>query len=337
MRHLVLTLIFCLFIMLSAAPVHSKPPIHRSLSNNEAIQAGMVDFSRAATAFSLSAGYRSDKLNWSIAGNLQGGNPNILSELTWSDITICQLKLSNRTVIKDRVYVRGHLDYGMVISGDNRDSDYIGDNRTQEFSRSINSVDGNHVWDGSIGVGPRFSFYNATVIVCPLLGYGVSEQDFNIVDGYQALTARPVTMSLGPIGGLDSRYQTRWKGAWTGIDLLFSIPLAEGPLTSIGVMFSAEYHWVDFTADADWNLRTDLQHPVSFAHDASGSGVVVGATVLFETRSRWGFNLGMNAREMTADDGLDRIYYTDGTTMDTRLNEVKWRSFSFEAGLSYRF
>jgi hypothetical protein len=63
----------------------------------------------------LSAGYRTDTLNWHIAGNLQGTDPNVLSELTWSDLKIYQLKLANRTVIKNHVYLRGHLDFGAVI------------------------------------------------------------------------------------------------------------------------------------------------------------------------------------------------------------------------------
>jgi hypothetical protein len=38
---------------------------------------------------------------------------------------------------------------------------------------------------------PRFSFLNSTLVVCPMIGYAVSEQDLNIVDGYQAFTAPP--------------------------------------------------------------------------------------------------------------------------------------------------
>ena len=335
MRHLITVLILCLYVSLPVPRALSQSPAPDDEATAEEIKAVDAYLSWAAFTFELSAGYRADKLNWHIAGNAQGSNPNIRSELTWSDIKIYQLKLANRTVIKDRVYVRGYLDFGTVVSGSNHDSDYNGDNRTQEFSRSLNGVDGNDVWDGSVGIGPRFTFLESTMVICPMLGYAVSEQDLNIVDGYQVISPDP--SAIGPIAGLDSRYQTRWKGPWLGADLLFSIPGTNTPFTQVGVMFTGEYHWVDYSADANWNLREDYAHPVSFSHEAEGNGYVVGATILFEIKNRWGVHAGMNVKKMTTDAGIDRIYRADGTTSDTRLNEVVWRSFTFEAGVSCQF
>lgn len=331
MRHFGTVLVLCLFASLSVSRAFSEP------LEPEKAKRGNSCSGWAATTFDLSAGYRTDKLNWHIAGNQHGGGPNVLSELTWSDLSIYQLEVANRTVIRDLVCVRGHLDYGTVVSGNNQDSDYNGDNRTREFSRSLNGVDGNDVWDGSVGAGPLFSFFEGTIVVCPMLGYAISEQDLNIVDGYQALTAPPATTPTGPIAGLDSRYQTRWKGPWLGVDLLFSIPATNGPFTKIGVMFTCEYHRVDYDAEANWNLRTDYAHPVSFSHEAEGDGYVAGATILFEIKNGWGIHGGINAREMATSAGLDRTYFADGTTDDTRLNEVRWRSLTFEAGLSCSF
>ena len=224
MRHFSAALVMCLFVSISASQVFSQPLEPADQAMAEKTKDSYAYLSWASVTFDLSAGYRTDKLNWHIAGNLLGTNPNVRSELNWSGLRIYQLKLANRTVIKDRVYMRGHLDYGTVVSGSNQDSDYNGDDRTQEFSRSVNGADGNDVWDGSIGIGPRFSFFESTMVVCPMIGYAVSEQDLNIVDGYQALTAPPLTTPTGPIAGLDSRFQTRWKGPWLGVDLFFRFP-----------------------------------------------------------------------------------------------------------------
>lgn len=337
MRHFVTVLVLGLFFSLPVSQAFSQPREPENQAAAEKAKNADSYSNWVAATFDLSIGYRTDKLNWHIAGNLQGSDPNVRSELTWSDLKIFQLQLANHTVIKDRVYVRGHLGYGTVVSGSNRDSDYNGNNRTQEFSRSLNKADGNHVWDGSVGIGPRFSFFESTVVICPMLGYAVSEQDLNIVDGYQALTAPPATAPIGPFTGLDSRYQTRWKGPWLGVDLLFSSPCTNGPFSQIGVMFFGEYHWVDYDAEANWNLRTDFAHALSFSHEAEGNGLVAGATLLFETKNRWAINVGMNVKEMTTDAGLDRIYFANGTTADTLLNEVQWRSFTFETGVSYQF
>jgi hypothetical protein len=289
------------------------------------------------TTFTLTAGYRTDTLNWHIAGNLQGTAPNVLSELTWSGLDILQLKLANRTVVRDRIHIRGHLDYGSVVSGSNRDSDYAGDNRTQEFSRSLNAVDGHNVWDGSAGIGPGFGFFESRLTVCPMIGYAVSEQDLNIVDGNQVFTAPPATTPIGPFENLDSRYQARWVGPWVGLDLFFSAPYTHGPFASVDIRLTGEYHRVDYDAEANWNLRTDFNHPVSFIHQADGEGWAAGAAIHLALKNRWGIHVGMNLKEMTAGSGLDRTFYADGTVVETRLQDVRWRSVALEAGLSCRF
>ena len=335
MRNMIMSLMLGLLVFITASPAFSEPP--ESPPTPPDTKEGKIISHWLTSTVDLSAGYRVDNLKWSIAGNTQGANPNILSELSWSGITIYQLALNSRTVIKDWIFLKGQLDYGVVASGDNRDSDYNGDNRTQEFSRSINSVDGSDVWDGSLGIGPRFAFMESTVILCPMLGYAIAEQDLNIVDGYQALSAPPSAISTGPIEGLDSRYQTRWKGPWIGAELQLSMPVEKGPFCRVQLLLNAEYHWMDYSADADWNLRSDLQHPVSFSHDADGKGVMIGTTLQFQTHRHWGINFGMHMVDMSTDAGLDRVFHADGSISETRLNEVSWRSFTMDAGLSYQF
>lgn len=337
MHNMVVSLVLGLLLFISAPPVLSQTPNPQPTPSTPSGGKEKILPIWAKSTVRLSAGYRIDNLNWNIAGDLEGANPNVLSELNWSSIKIYQLKLVGRTVIKDWVCLKGELDYGMVVSGDNQDSDYLGDDRTQEFSRSVNSVDGKDVWDGSIGGGPRFSFLDATVSLCPMLGYAIAEQDFNIVDGYQVLSTLPDMPSTGPIEGLDSRYQTRWKGPWIGAELLLSMPVQKGPLRCVEVLFTGEYHWIDYSAEANWNLRNDLQHPVSFSHDADGKGIMLGTTLRFQTNHHWGASLGMHMVDMATDAGLDRVYFSDGSIGETRLNEVNWRSFTVEAGLSYQF
>lgn len=325
------TLGLCVFFSTSTVNAHTPEP--------EGVQTAHVssDSGWLATSLSLSAGYRTDRLNWHIAGNRQGSDPNIRSELTWSDIEIYQVKVTARTVVRDKIYLRAALDYGTVIDGDNRDSDYDGDDRTLEFSRSDNGVDGNDVWDATIGIGPRFSFFSDALVVSPLIGYAVSAQDLNIVDGHQTLSTPPSTVPVGPIGDLDSRYETTWKGPWAGVDLMFSAPIATGPFSMFRFILSGEYHWVDYEAEANWNLRDDFRHPLSFSHDADGDGLTVAAEIFLEAGRRWGISMGINMTRMTADDGVDRVYFADGTTQTVQLNDVRWRTVTVEAGLTFRF
>ena len=170
-------------------------------------------------ALSLSTGLRSDNLDWNIASNATGtSTPNILSELTWDDLKIYQLALAfesrfARAANGQKVlFMRAKASYGWIYDGKNQDSDYLGDNRTLEFSRSNNSADDGEVWDGSIGFGPRFTFATNHLEMMPLVGYSYHAQHLTITEGFQ--TVPP----LGSFSGLDSSYDTEWYGPWVGLD-----------------------------------------------------------------------------------------------------------------------
>ena len=219
--------------------------------------------------FALDAGYRFDELKWNIAGNLSGTSPNILSELTWENLRTFQLKLSNTTTVKEVIYLRGYLDYGWINAGDNQDSDYAGDDRTLEFSRSNNNSDDGNMLDGSIGIGYRITFGGDTFQLIPLLGYSYHEQNLRMTDGYQTIPA------FGSFPGLDSTYETRWYGPWIGVDFKIQTREFDSFVKRAVFYTTLEGHSVDYDAEADWNLRTDFAHPKSFEHDAEGDGIIV--------------------------------------------------------------
>lgn len=73
-------------------------------------------------------GYRRDELRWNKAG--PGGQPNILSELTWKDIEIATVNLGATLYTKENWLVNLDFLYGEIYDGKNQDSDYFGNNRT---------------------------------------------------------------------------------------------------------------------------------------------------------------------------------------------------------------
>ena len=284
------------------------------------------------TEFVFSGGYRRDDLDWNIAGDINGNNPNILSELTWDDIESYQVKFQGSLVWPRIITLRGSVNYGWIFDGDNQDSDYLGDNRSFEFSRSNNSTDDGDVWDASIAVGYPFRF-GQTVIgtVIPLVGYSHHEQELKITDGYQTIP------SLGSFPGLDSSYDTQWKGPWIGIDLRFKAREIKTFAHRFETYFTYEYHWADYDAEANWNLRDDLAHPKSFKHDADGNGYVIGAGFNFVLHQHWALNFNFDYQDWSTDNGTSKVFFADGTSAKTRLNEVNWTSYALSLGLSLRF
>jgi hypothetical protein len=64
------------------------------------------------TDLGLSTGYRVDDFSWSIAGNISGTDPNVLSELTWSDLETLQATVSGKVLVNEWLYARGSFGYG---------------------------------------------------------------------------------------------------------------------------------------------------------------------------------------------------------------------------------
>ena len=76
------------------------------------------------TEFVFTGGYRRDDLDWNIAGDINGNNPNILSELTWDDIESYQVKFQGSLVWPKIIALKGSANYGWIFDGENQDSDF---------------------------------------------------------------------------------------------------------------------------------------------------------------------------------------------------------------------
>lgn len=308
---------------------------------------------QTALSVAVESGYRLDELNWNIAGwnvndpsdatrQRSGEYVNVLSELSWSDVQIAQIGASFE-VQDDRIYLRGRAFYGEVLDGDNRDSDYDYDNRQGEFSRSDNGVFGDTL-DAGISLGYRFDIDwgdSPAIHVMPVVGAAIHQQNFGMNDGYQTLyvpyaerlshpqAGVPDSSVVGPdfLAGLNSSYDAEWRTSWLGLDVWQAIT------PRLNLKLNVEFHRGDYAAKADWNLRQDLAHPVSFAHWADGQGVVVGTGGRYALSKQLFLSFGVKYGEWDTDPGMDRVYFNDGSTVDTPLNEVNWRSVAFNLGL----
>ena len=293
-----------------------------------------VAAAHAASRYEVDLGtdYRRAALDWNIAGDLSGTNPNVLSELRWHDLEIAQVNATLRAEAGPVVLEATGV-YGVIVSGKNRDSDYLADNRQLEFSRS-DSDGGGTVSEAGLGLGYRYRLYDATLRhygdIIPMVGYSLHCQDLNIHNGVQTVPA------TGPIVGLDSQYDTRWQGPWLGARL----QLKGSPRTVLSFDFA--YHFTDYLADGNWNLRNDLAHPLSFRHQATGSGLVAAATVSYRWNRRWSLAAHLEAEAWTAGPGIDTFFTVNSTTgivqpAATRLNEVHWTSGAAGVSVAYRF
>lgn len=297
-----------------------------------------VHRSGAVVDLGLSAGPREDRLDWSIAGDRHGNNPDVLSEMKWRNLEIGQVKVQSRFTLPRVLHLRGSLGYGWILNGDNRDSDYLGDNRTIEYSRTDNNADDGSVFDFSGAVGYPLEFgREVTVTLRPLLGYSHHRQNLSITDGCQTIATPGLTPGPGPFPGLDSHYDARWYGPWAGFEVGLGTEIPGGFIQRVEGFFGFEYHRADYRAQADWNLRQDLAHPNSFRHRADGAGYVLSGGVNLFFTPRWALTAEVVYQDWSTQQGRHRVYFADGKTIDTQLNEVNWRSVALGLGVVYRF
>jgi outer membrane autotransporter protein len=136
---------------------------------------------------------------------------------------------------------------------------------------------------------------------------------------------------------LDSTYDAEWKGPWIGFDLRFMAREITTFAHRFEPYFTYGYHWADYHAEADWNLRDDFAHPKSFEHDADGTGWKIGTGFNVWLHPNWALNFNYDYQDWSTDGGTDKVFFSDGSTAKTKLNEVNWTSYALSLGVSLRF
>jgi hypothetical protein len=102
--------------------------------------------------------------------------------------------------------------------------------------------------------------------------------------------------------------------------------------------FSVEYHFLNrYRAKANWNLREDFDHPVSFTQEADGRGICLNGEWRICPWPRWDLQFIATFQTWKTEKGTIRFFNADGTSGTSRLNEVHWTSHSFMAGVTYHF
>lgn len=295
----------------------------------------------------LSGGYREDSLDYNVASDISGtATPNIFEERSWDSLEITLFRADAYTVFGPGFYLTGSFAYGGVIDGQQQDSFFLSDNRTDEFFRQIATTTDEEVEDESVAGGYRFRLYGSAsgggADLIPLIGYSRHEQKLENTNGEQVIDT--FGGSSGAFAGLRDTYQTEWEGPWVGVRANVATP------RGLDFFASGEYHWADYAAQGDRNLSLlALQHPRSFEHEADGNGWVIAAGVNWypqvlnrareagDGKGRWYVQLSGDWQDWKADGGTERLFFSDGTTFDSRLNEVNWESWSVNLGLGFRY
>lgn len=277
----------------------------------------------------LDAGYRQDNIDWNIAA--PSGTPNVLSELQWKNLDIVEFAVGSHLTLPSRWVIDGRFAYGTIVDGQNQDSDYNGNNRTQEFSRSNNLADDGNTLDASLALGYRLPVIPSRKAppywsITPKAGFSYHAQNLKMRRGVQTIPA------TGNFAGLNSGYDASWYGPWGGLSS--EINIAE----RVFLTGSFEYHYAYYQGVGHWNLRTDFQHPNSFEHKAEGTGIIASLGGRVKLMRDLSLRFSVDYKNWKANQkGVDTTHFSNGTDGETKLNEVNWESLGTNIGLNYAF
>lgn len=272
-------------------------------------------------------GYGLDDISYSIAGNEQGENPNILSELIWSDLNTISFGIEAEGKIIHKIPFKMQYIRSKVFRGNISDIDYAEDNRKAIFSE--------HYLSSHNGFGTQL---NAQ------LGYTVLEKpsfSLSCLAGFEYLHQRAYLLNhkgtndksdpSDYMEGLRSYYSMNWKsfGIIIWADYLIFQPL------SIHMDFGL--YKSSYDAYGNWNLIPDFAHPKSYTHKGNGVHINYELKLSYELSQSFSFNLGYNCKFASLHDGKDILYLESGDIQKTKLNEVRYVTSNARLGIAYTF
>ena len=245
---------------------------------------------------SVGVAARQDNIDWSIKGT----TVNVLSELKWKKLNTPQIHIATNLNLPKALFLSLQMAGGDISSGSNEDTDYNGNNRTLPFLRSESKGDG-RLTDIEVTLGQSLSFLNNTLIIKPKIGFFRYNQNLTMSDGYQVIP------NYGSIFGLNNSYDMQWQGVLLGVDV--SKKITNNCLISFGF----EYGRADYTAQANWNLRKEFMHPLSFRHMANASGISLNVAADYKINNKIKWQFFLKNKKWQTQEGVDETYFTNNT------------------------
>lgn len=294
------------------------------LSINKSISQVISDNTRKPIVVTIQPiiGMNQSRLHFSIAGNEQGTNPNILSELKWWDIKSIQYGFNVRVKLKKYI-VEATYYYNKTFNGKGSDIDYADDNRKGIFSELYFESKNGLQQKTHLSTGYQI-FHSNSITVSTLIDLNIQKQEFVINNHSSDQT--PDNDQF-----LDSRYTNNWTGFGPKIETKLRPKLPIYTIIAIG------YKHGTYNAFGNWNLRKDLAHPVSYRHHDKGVQVETMFSLIYligkhiECKAQYVNNF------IKTRNGTDKLYLQNNDILPTKLNEICFSNNNLNLCWSYTF
>lgn len=198
---------------------------------------------------SIRSGISTSRFGWSVAGDINGENPNILSEIKFNDIIRMGMEIESKLEVLPVVGVNISVGRYYTLHGNGTDIDYAADNRTQETYRL-----------GFLSKKGKMAVYRLGVLF-PVFRHEITTVSVGLSSIF---CEQSFFLNSNKISDLNSVYSPQKIGY--GFIVSTFVNLSKDYSISINV----ESRRIHYNATANWNLVEEFEHPISFRHKSTG-------------------------------------------------------------------
>ncbi|WP_343523039.1 hypothetical protein [Pedobacter sp.] len=264
-------------------------------------------------------GIQQSKFNWSIAGNADGTNPDILSELIWKDLKGADFGLDIKYHITSRLSIKATNQYSTITKGEVEDTDYADDNRQNAFYFDLLNANKGYLYHGGLQLSYQLLKFGQFSIH-PIIGASYHQQKFFLLESANNPDSK----------GLNSTYEARYKGFDFGAEFVFKMQKFSIGATVLGGFYT-------YSAKANWNLIPDFAKPVSFTHKANSFSLNGGINLAVPLNKCLQVEADYMINNINTYSGVDKAFFNSRPTEETQFNGANFRKNAILLGLKFSF
>lgn len=255
-----------------------------------------------------------DNGQWSIAGNINGENPNILSEVIFENSF--SIGSDVEFAFKANKYLELSVSYAdlRTLSGQGTDTDYDSDNRSDPtFELPFENRNG----------------YINRIVAALKYDLLVAKQKIVTIGFKTFIYRQKFGISSRDNANLNSFYLYRSRGIGLSLERKISLVKKASIQPGISLYLSS------FNSYGRWNLRTSLNPDKSFIHRSKGIAFNLWLRSTYRVTSKHSLHLTCGNRFEKTYVGSDYLLYSNGGITHTQFNGSLLRSAYIKLGFSY--
>jgi len=267
-------------------------------------------------SFSTGASVNINNFQWSIAGNIHGQSPNILSELIFKKVKSLGIYLDGTFRPLNFLEITGFYQENSVISGNGSDADYNGDNRTNTTYNEPFSSNKGELEIFRFGVNLFF----------------VHKGNFHLGTGvFYASTIQTLYILNSDFENLKSTYKVKCRGPRFSLNGNYEIN------KKLSIRGSLSYCFIKYNAEANWNLIDEFMHPLSFDQHSKGRNTDGEIGFSYKINSLFALTINGVIANAKSFKGIDKSYLKNNTQLLTQFNGSNSTYYVLRIGTKFFF